>query len=350
MSVLRALPVPLLFAAASVLLPAGARLHLAPDAGSTSIAVVDEPVELVPEEARDGWLLVRYDGRRGWMRPGPPEPLFDRPRASTPHSVSEPPTLLLDGPVFPAGRGRELLADRWRIRSDVTDEALLERVRAAVGQAPGRFETWWELPARAASGDVVLLFSRDEDARRLDRLACGRIRNGVVTASVVPGDPDATVRRVLHQVGHLYAVALLGSSIPPWLEEGLADSFAAIGEKGAGLQEPLFRDRRRGRSPSAEDLPVASLFGAGREMFAAGPRGEALRREASRLSRYFWNGGRLLRFERFRSFLLDGLAGRTLHGELLERRIRLPLSRLQEELRSFREAAPGEFRTMRIGG
>lgn len=349
MSPIRALSVSLLFAAASVLLPAGTRLHLAPDVTSMSVAIVDDPVELVPEETRDGWVLVRHDGRRGWVRPGPPEPLSEMRGAATPPVVPEAPENLLDGAVFPSGRGRDLLADRWRIRSDVEDEELLERIRESVGLAPERFKTWWKITAKSGSGDVVLLFSRREDARRLDPLACGRIRNGVVTASVVQGDPDATVRRVLHQVGHLYAVRLLGSSIPPWLEEGLADSFAAIGEKGAGLQEPLFRDRHRKPAPDDEPLAVATVLGAGRETFMAGARGESLRREATRLSRYFWNGGSPLRFERFRAFVAEGFAGRPLHGELLERKTGLTLPELEKGLRSFREAAPGRGRAMMVG-
>ncbi|MBK6404394.1 MAG: hypothetical protein IPF66_04775 [Holophagales bacterium] len=45
MSSVRALSAPLLvFAAASVLLPAGTRLHLAPDRTSESVAIVDESI------------------------------------------------------------------------------------------------------------------------------------------------------------------------------------------------------------------------------------------------------------------------------------------------------------------
>ena len=45
MSPIRALSVPLLlFAAAPVLLPAGTRLHLAPDRTSESVAIVDESI------------------------------------------------------------------------------------------------------------------------------------------------------------------------------------------------------------------------------------------------------------------------------------------------------------------
>lgn len=242
MSPIRALSAPLLFAAASVLLPAGTRLHLAPDVTSMSVAIVDEPVELVPEGARDGWVLVRYDGRRGWVKSDLPTPLLETLLATIPTVVPEAPQDLLAGPVFPSGRGRDLLADRWRIRSDVEDEELLERIRGSVGLAPERFKTWWKLAAKSGSGDVVLLFSRNEDARRFDPLACGRIRNGVVTASVVPGDPDATVRRVLHQVGHLY----VRSPAPRELDSALARG---------GARRLVRRDRREGGRPPGAALP-----------------------------------------------------------------------------------------------
>lgn len=350
MSPLRLLAASFLLAAASVLLPEGARLHLEPDAASRSIAVVEAPVELVPEATRNGWVLVRYGGRRGWVKPGPPAPLPERRSATAPTATPAPRNPLLDGAVFPNGRGRSFLVDRWQLWSDLEDETLIVRIREAVELASGRFESWWKVSSRAYSGQLVFLFTRSEDAQALDPLACGRIRNGVVTASAIPGDPDATVRRVLHQTGHLYAIQLLGNSIPPWLEEGIADSFAAIGEKGPGQQEPLFRDRGRQQTPGDEPLPIATILGAGRELFAADARGVALRRDATRLARYFWNAGRPGRFGRFRSFITAGFDGAVLHGELLERKTGLSLSRIQADLRTFREPLPSAFRAMTVGG
>lgn len=342
----------LLAAASSVLLPEGARLHLEPDASSISIAVVEESLEVVPEAKRDGWILVRYAGRKGWVRPGPPTPLFEGRRNPAPPSDAAPAPgdPFRYGAVFPSGLGRELIADRWQLRTDLEDEALLTRIRQVIDKAPPRFETWWKLSSRAYSGQVLYLFARKEDARALDPLACGRVRNGVVTATVVPGDPDATVRRALHQAGHLYAIQLLGSAVPPWLEEGIADSFAAIGEKGPGLQEPLFRNRGRSRTPGDEPLPLATILGAGRELFADDARGARLRWDATRLARYFWNGGRPGRFEKFRSFVAAGFSGTVLHGRLLERMTTLPLSRIEADLRTFREPLPSELRSTTFGG
>lgn len=343
------LPASLLLAAASsVLLPEGARLHLEPDTSSRSIAVVAESLEVVPEATRDGWILVRYAGRKGWVKPGPPTPLFEGRRAAAPAPDTVPAARdpFLEGKVFRSGPGREFTVNRWRLRTDLEDEVLLTRVREAIESAPRRFEGWWRLSTRAYSGQVLYLFSRQEEARARDPLACGRIRNGVVTVAVVPGDPDATVRSALHQAGHLYALQLLGSAVPPWLEEGIADSFAAIGEKGPGLQEPLFRGHDPSRTSGEEPLPIATILGAGRELFADDARGAQLRRDATRLARYFWNGGRPGRFGRFRSFVAAGFSGAVLHGPFLERMTGIPLSRLEEDLRTFREPRPSEFRAM----
>lgn len=342
----------LLAAASSVLLPEGARLHLEPDASSISIAVVEESLEVVPEAKRDGWILVRYAGRKGWVKPGPPTPLFEARRATAPASDTAPAPWdsFRNGAVFPSGLGRELTVDRWQLRTDLEDEALLTRIRRAIDRAPPSFEAWWKLSSKAYSGQVLYLFARREDVRALDPLACGRIRNGVVTAAVVPGDPDATVRRALHQAGHLYAVQLLGSAVPPWLEEGIADSFAAIGEKGPGNQEPLFRSRSHPQTPGDEPLPIATILGAGRELFADDARGALLRRDARRLARYFWNGGRPGRFDKFRSFVAAGFSGAVLHGPLLERMTTLPLSRIEADLRTFREPLPSGLRSMTLGG
>ena len=335
---------PLLLAMAGIVLPPGARLHLEPDVASTSIAVVDAEVEVEPEEVRDGWILVRYFGHRGWVRSGPPEPLQRQRAERTPGIGTTPQDVFLDSRCFPGGVRRELVVERWRLLTDVEDEALLERISRTGGLAPDRFNDWWGMSTNLASGNVILLFARSEEAHTVDPLACGRIRNGVVTASVVPGDPDATVRRVLHQLGHLFAVDLMGNTIPPWLEEGLADSFAAIGEKGAGLQEPIFRNRRGPSAESPVPPPLASVLGAGRELFADDIRGEALRREAMRLARFFWNGGVPARFDRFCSFVGEGRAGKALNIDVLERKSRMRLPDLVRKVRSLREPPPTVFR------
>ena len=347
------LPASLFLAVAtSVLLPEGARLHLEPDASSVSIAVVEEPLEVVPEATRDGWILVRYSGRKGWVKPGPPTPLFEgRPAAApAPDSVPAARDPFLEGKVFRSGPGREFTVNRWRLRTDLEDEVLLTRVREAIDSAPQGFETWWKVSTRAYSGQAIYLFSRQEDARALDPLACGRIRNGVVAVAVVPGDLDATVRSALHQAGHLYAIQLLGIAVPPWLEEGIADSFAAIGEKRPGLQEPLFRSHSHPRTPGDELLPIATILGTGRELFVDDARGARIRRNARRLARYFWNGGRPGRFDKFRSFVVAGFSGAVLHGPLLERMTELPLSRIEADLGTFREPLPNESRSMSFGG
>jgi hypothetical protein len=105
--------------------------------------------------------------------------------------------------------------------------------------APARFQGWWKIPISTASGPAIVLFSDPEGARAVDSPACGRVRRGVATATLVEGDPDATIRSVLHQVGHLYAsFDLLGPTAPPWLEEGLHTDLETLERGLLAFREP----------------------------------------------------------------------------------------------------------------
>lgn len=335
---------PLVLAAAGILLPPGARLHLEPDPESVSVTVVDEEVELEPVETRDGWVLVRYLGYLGWVRTsGADEPLSrireeraPRPASTGPDFIEESRRLLRNG-------GREITLERWRLLTDVDDQALLDRLSLVVGTAPAHFRTWWELSTVPASGTAVFLFSRPDAARSVHALACGRARAGVVTATLAEGDAEATIRDVLHQVGHLYALDLLGPAAPPWLEEGLADSFAALAEHGPGQQEPLCPSRGF-ECEGIETPPLPAVLAAGRELFSDDGRGRALRLGARRLCRYFWNGGSVARLERFRALLIEVGSGKPLLDSTMEKHLRTDLPTLDLRIRSFREARPSKGR------
>ncbi len=293
---------------------------------------------------RQGWVLVRYLGYQGWVRTsGADEPLSrvregraPRPASSGPDFIEESRRLLRNG-------GREITLERWRLLTDVEDPGLLDRLSLVVGTAPAHFHTWWEMRKVPASGSAVILFSRPDAARSVHALACGRARAGVATATLVEGDVEATIGDVLHQVGHLHALDLLGPAAPPWLEEGLADSFAALAEHGPGLQEPLCPSRGF-ECEGIETPPLAAILAAGRELFSDDGRGRALRLGARRLCRYFWNGGSLTRQERFRALLGDVMSGNPLLSTTLEERLRIDLPTLDRRIRTFREARPSRGR------
>jgi len=329
-----------LFAPGVVLLP-GSRLHLEPDARSQSLTVVDVSIEVAPLEERDGWILVTYDGYRGWVRPGGPVPLDEARGGEPPRPPEERPDLLAEARAHLAGGGREIAVERWRLLTDVSDEALLARIQELAMSAPERFRAWWKLPISTAnSGPAIVLFSDARRAHAVDPLACGRVRRGVVTAGVVEGDPEATLRSVFHLVGHLYvSLAILGPAAPPWVEEGLADSFAELALRGPGMQEPL------GPAPAGSAAPpLATVLKAGRELFADDEAGKALRHAAVKLSRFLWNSGNLFRYYAFRSLLEEVGRGTILGQEEIERGLRTDVETLERGVETLREPPPNRHR------
>ena len=139
------------------------------------------------------------------------------------------------------------------------------------------------------------------------------------------------LRRVLHQAGHLYAVELFGDATPPWLEEGIADAWASLGEKDllAPVQRPAPVDPER--------APLASALTAGRELFFDDARGRRLRREARTFVRYLWSGGRSPGSDAFRDLLARSAEGVPLTVSALERLLGEVVATLEQQSRAWEE-------------
>lgn len=298
----------LVLAATVVVFPAGARLHLEPDVGSVSVAVVDEEIELEPLDFRDGWLLVRYLGISGWIREGKPYSLARERGDSFLPTRDEDAELVGLWRARLAPPVREFRLGPVTVVTDVADAALEREITGLTEYARERAAERLGFRTYDGDGPVLVLFARPADAPPDGERACGRSRGRVALATDGGETVAGTVDRVLHQIGHLLAFESFGSDLPPWLEEGLANAFVEAAHtaapKGGGMA-PM--DRFWAGSspcpPSGDGL--VALFASGPELFLDDPAAACLRRDAADLVRFLSDAPFSHRPWRFRRFFYD---------------------------------------------
>ncbi|MHB1046367.1 MAG: SH3 domain-containing protein [Thermoanaerobaculia bacterium] len=298
-------------AAEHITLSPGARLHLEPDVKSHSLALLDAEALVEVLERKDGWILVRYDAFRGWVREGAPRSLVeergdpDVPSVVAPGVAHE--ALLARGRALLRGGGRELPMDGRTLLTDVSDEALLKWLVATPEAARFHFELLWGRARSPAPGSVVFLFESAEAEKEFSSVACGATEplGERIASLALSGKGRARDReRLLHQVGHLYVRDLLGDGVPPWIEEGLSDEFARAGipvEIVEGWRAVHYPKRSL---PSPPVATVPEILAAGAEIFGREPAAEARRLEALLFFRYL--AGDHKTFLPFRDFVTSG--------------------------------------------
>lgn len=298
-------------AAEHVTLPPGARLHLEPDAKSHSLALLDAEALVEVLERKNGWVLVRYDSFRGWVREGAPRSLVEE-RGDPNAAPGRMPdighdALLARGRALLRGGGRELPMDGQTLLTDVSDETLLKWLVATPEAARFNFERQWGRVPSPAPGSVVFLFESAEAEREFSSVACGTIEPGGarIASLALSGKGRAWDRaRLLHQVGHLHARHRLGDGGPAWIEEGLADDFARAGisvERVEGWRAVHYPKRSL---PSPPVATVPEILAAGPEIFGREPAAEARRLEALLFFRYL--AGDRKTIPPFRDFVMSG--------------------------------------------
>jgi hypothetical protein len=276
-------------AAEHVTLPAGARLHPEPDVKSHSLALLDAEALVEVLERKDGWLLVRYDAFRGWVREGAPRSLVEERGDSKASPGVGHEALLARGRALLRGGGRELPMDGRTLLTDVSDETLLKWLVATPEAARFSFELQWGRARSPAPGSVVFLFESAEAEKEFSSVACGATEplGERIASLALSGKGRAWDRaRLLHQIGHLHARDLLGDGVPAWIEEGLADVFSRAGigvERVEGWRAVHYPKRSL---PSPPVATVPEILAAGPEIFGREPAAEARRLEALLFFRY----------------------------------------------------------------
>ncbi len=227
-------------------LPAGSALHLEPDRGSEVLAYLPE-VRLPLLGSRGPWVRVRYGDRIGWVDVEAP---LSPSKAPGPPAVSVPEPLDL-GP----GWLEEELGP-YTLFSQVSDRGLIDDLGRVARDHARLYAERYGLPAAETGGRVVLFGGREPF------LEFQRARGHELAEDHVDGyfrSPDLVVlchgfrsRRetaatLIHELTHLLTWRALNAggrasaSLPPWLEEGLADdlSLARIDRQGRLRAEPL---------------------------------------------------------------------------------------------------------------
>ncbi|HPA50351.1 MAG TPA: hypothetical protein PLP50_02005 [Thermoanaerobaculia bacterium] len=293
-------------AAEHVTLPAGARLHLEPDVTSPSLALLDAEALVEVFERKDGWLLVRYETFRGWVREGAPRSLLEeRGDSHLPRELVSQ-ELVARGRALLRNGGREIAMDGRTLLTDVSDEVLLKWLLEAVVAARVEFEYSWGMGGPAPPGSIVILFESPEAEREFSSVACGVAGPpGVRVASLaLSGEGRAGDRaRLLHQIGHLWARERLGEGVPAWIEEGLAHTLAAAG-RGAEDRKGWRSLYHPKRAPAPKPAPtIPEILAAGPEIFLREPAAEAMRREARWFFEYLERDGKT--FLEFKGFVIS---------------------------------------------
>jgi hypothetical protein len=225
----------------SVLIPGGSQLREEPNRHSLALTLIDEEVPLIPLDRRGDWAKVAWRSWKGWVWLGEEmEDSLDEPPAVGASAEAGPlrkenaialARTLLGPTVAPRWFGgylggstsRPQLWGRLLLYTDIDDRELLARLEevARYVEKRHRGEFFGSLPSRG----TIVLFSRSSDQATFERTEGFRWCLGVA-ALAIPDRNDRNVPvRFAHELAHMLTNAH-SSSIPPWLDEGIAENLS----------------------------------------------------------------------------------------------------------------------------
>jgi hypothetical protein len=219
---------------------------------------------------------------------------------------SADPDRLLEAWSFFATPPRDLVAGPYHLLTDVEDPVLESRIAEAATSAEPLYVARYGVAPLGRAAETIVLYRREDDYRRLQDRA-ERIRGltsrghvgwgMVVLFAPEEGGDDAAATVLRHELAHLLNRRSLGPALPPWLDEGLADDFAALEERLESLRtvdgnrteirgalaslDLLARAIATGRMP-----PLESLLGLDWEAFVEEPAAELHYAASAWLVRY----------------------------------------------------------------
>lgn len=317
------------------LLP-GTVLRAAPAADAIEIERTSELASVPLLDRRGEWLRVRLRGRDGWADPATPTTEIGKPGFASFHGRYA---------ARPRSDVLALVKSRLDLRepngwlgpfplyTDVEDGALLalldgvaERLDEAYGARFGL-----GLPKRRARPQIAL-FAHEADFRAIAEATPGTSVT-VHTRGFAPGglavfyvgdDPwHMVLSGIVHELTHTLNRHALGPSLPPWLEEGLAEDLGGVWIEDPDAPAPaLTHPGEGGRHPwwpqeivsalavvEPDDLwaPNADLVTLDREGFF-GPGRLRHYKQSQLFVRCLLDGGDLRLADGFRRFL-SGAAG-----------------------------------------
>ena len=223
----------------TVQLAPGARIRRQPRKDAAVLEIVTSATELLAMERRGPWVRVQLGSWQGWVDTSPDDPS----RRSGIASPTEPDAETL-------ARARELLGTEATQRAlgpfvlytDVGDERLLQWLSAIAEDVVSVYGSRYELETGSEFPETVVLFSDEDDYRRLQkeqpRLAQthseGFSRAGLSALYAGSKPHSETASVLVHELTHLLNRRVFGAQLAPWLEEGLAEdlAYSRIDERG----------------------------------------------------------------------------------------------------------------------
>jgi hypothetical protein len=332
-----------------IVVEAGTRLLGSPHPGAPVLDVVQTQIELPLLERLGPWVRVRYGSWRGWILP-----LGNEELPVSTQTLPEP------GEERRLNRARELLGNAARtgnlgpysLYTDLDDDELLERLAGVATHLTQSYGERYDLEVRRDGSEAVVLFADERDYRDFEAgersiagvHTQGFARQGLVVLFVGERDLIATLQALIHELVHVLNRRALGTQIPAWLEEGLAEDlgFSRIQADGrivvgslGGDNVPFSTSASRVGSPHAFEIggprgslvalliewheptrsTLAVLVAMPWQEFVESEAGAIHYAESAFLVRYFLDGRRRSLREGFRRYLRSMAAGELNLGE-----------------------------------
>ncbi len=208
--------------------------------------------------------------------------------------------------------GREARLGPWRL---LTDAAMgeLTGMDAVAERLASTYTPRYGLAAAPAPGQVVVIYSSDDRYRRFVEsdgapsfAARGHAGAGLAVFAL-DITPVRSRARLVHELTHLLSSAAVGTPLPPWLDEGLAEDLAWCRVDAEGRLQPDTFDSREipdawiQSARAGKSLPLAALLAPDTRFFA----NPGTRRDATATSAMLvrWCLGDAVRAAAFRAFL-----------------------------------------------
>ena len=267
---------------------------------------------------------------------------------------SADPDRLLEAWSFFAAPPRDLRAGPYHLLTDVEDDGLRSRIAAVATSVEPLYIARYGVVPVGRAAETIVLYRREQDYRALqdrsDRIrgltSRGHVGWGLVVLFAADDDRDDTAATALrHELAHLLNRRSLGPALPPWLDEGLADDFAAPESRLAELRTVEGnRVEIRGALASLDLLaraiatgqmpPLPSLLGLDWEAFVEEPAAQLHYAASAWLVRYLLDDRSGLD-PGFRSFLRQVSRGGGVGARDLELTLRRPWVEIESGWRRY---------------
>jgi hypothetical protein len=248
---------------------AGTRLRQAPSFDAPILEVLEVSVDLPVVDRRDEWLKVQFGTRLAWVHPTADRDLEgQRPPATF---APDDARLWRARAVLEEGIEPRALGP-LTLYTDVDDPSLLDWLSSVAWGVLQAFDDRFMLDPGIPDQEIVILFAREADyrdfeaaeERLVDTDSRGYTSEGL--SILFLGDQDRTglASIFVHELTHLLSRRVFRTTLPPWLEEGLAEdlAFCVVTDRGT-----LRLGTLAGRSP--RDIDDATAVSGAKAQLAA---------------------------------------------------------------------------------